>query len=129
MVDPVLSPFKFNTFNSVDSYPKPNSLHNKVVLEILFLYIIKNINIYSVIFLISLIKHKILSIFLIISPHTGGVFATLMPKEEYFSKALYTFDIGQNDLTAGFFSNKSIEQVIATVPDIVNSFLTSIKVP
>lgn len=52
-----------------------------------------------------------------------------MPKEEYFSKALYTFDIGQNDLTAGFLGNKSIQQVNATVPDIVSSFSTSIKVP
>lgn len=52
-----------------------------------------------------------------------------MPKEEYFSKALYTFDIGQNDLTAGFFmSNSTLPQVNATVPDIVNSFSANIKV-
>nr|XP_012570621.1 uncharacterized protein LOC101514585 [Cicer arietinum] len=57
----------------------------------------------------------------------GGVFATLMPKEDYFSKALYTFDIGQNDLTAGFFSNATLEQVNATIPDMVNTFIENIK--
>ncbi|AES59828.1 GDSL-like lipase/acylhydrolase [Medicago truncatula] len=57
----------------------------------------------------------------------GGVFATLIPKEEYFSKALYTFDIGQNDLTGGFFGNVTIQQVNATIPDIVNNFIVNIK--
>jgi len=52
----------------------------------------------------------------------------LIPKEDYFSKALYTFDIGQNDLTAGFFGNKTIQQVNATVPDIVKNFIENIKV-
>ncbi|CAL5206635.1 unnamed protein product [Lathyrus oleraceus] len=57
----------------------------------------------------------------------GGVFSTLVPKEDYFSKALYTFDIGQNDLTAGFFGNTSIPQVNATIPDIVGKFIENIK--
>nr|AAC26810.1 early nodule-specific protein [Medicago truncatula] len=57
----------------------------------------------------------------------GGVFATLIPKEDYFSKALYIFDIGQNDLTIGFFGNKTIQQVNATVPDIVNNYIENIK--
>ncbi|CAJ2674466.1 esterase-like isoform X2 [Trifolium pratense] len=56
-----------------------------------------------------------------------GIFATLTPKEDYFSKALYTFDIGQNDLTGGFFSNATIQQINATVPDIVNNFIENIK--
>ena len=51
-----------------------------------------------------------------------------MPMEEYFQKALYTFDIGQNDLGAGFFGKKSIEEVNASVPNIVNTFLTNVKV-
>jgi hypothetical protein len=50
-----------------------------------------------------------------------------MPKEEYFQKALYTFDIGQNDLGAGFFGNMSVEEVNASVPNIVNTFLTNVK--
>lgn len=51
----------------------------------------------------------------------------LMPKEEYFSKALYTLDIGQNDLGAGFSGNKSIEEVTAFVPFIINRFFITIR--
>ncbi|KAJ6774235.1 ESTERASE-LIKE ISOFORM X1 [Salix purpurea] len=57
----------------------------------------------------------------------GGAFAQLMPMEEYFQKALYTFDIGHNDLGAGFFGNMSFEEVNASVPNIVNTFLTNVK--
>ncbi|KAM0940155.1 putative alpha-L-fucosidase [Dioscorea sansibarensis] len=42
----------------------------------------------------------------------GGVFGSLMPKKDYFEKALYTFDIGQNDLTDLFFSNQSADYYI-----------------
>ncbi|XP_062023010.1 esterase-like isoform X2 [Rosa rugosa] len=59
--------------------------------------------------------------------HRGGIFASLMPKEEYFSKALYTFDIGQNDLGEGFFGNMTIQEVNASVPDIITGFSTNIK--
>ncbi|ONK57794.1 uncharacterized protein A4U43_C09F4160 [Asparagus officinalis] len=55
----------------------------------------------------------------------GGVFKGLMPKEEYFSKALYTVDIGQNDLTAGYFSNKSEEDFI---PNAMMEFSRVIKI-
>lgn len=58
----------------------------------------------------------------------GGVFSQLMPKEESFSRALYTFDIGQNDLTYGYFSNMSTDQVRAYVPDVLDQFRTVIKV-
>ncbi|KAK8529371.1 hypothetical protein V6N13_102294 [Hibiscus sabdariffa] len=51
----------------------------------------------------------------------GGVYEALMPKEEHFSNALYTFDIGQNDLTAGYFSNMSTDEVKAFVPDYIYS--------
>lgn len=57
----------------------------------------------------------------------GGIFARLMPREEYFEKALYTFDIGQNDLGAGFFS-MSVEEVNASVPDMINAFSTNVEV-
>ncbi|KAK7385191.1 hypothetical protein VNO78_30904 [Psophocarpus tetragonolobus] len=57
----------------------------------------------------------------------GGVFATLMPKEEYFSEALYTFDIGQNDLTAGFFVNNNPQQVKDSIPDIIKTFTSNLK--
>ncbi|KAK7275637.1 hypothetical protein RIF29_16757 [Crotalaria pallida] len=59
--------------------------------------------------------------------HQGGIFATLMPKEEYFSNALYTFDIGQNDITAGFLGNMTVQQVNASVPDVVESFSANVK--
>ncbi|KAM0062410.1 putative alpha-L-fucosidase [Helianthus debilis subsp. tardiflorus] len=55
------------------------------------------------------------------------VFKKLMPKVEDFSRALYTFDIGQNDLTAGLFQNLTVEEVRASVPDIVGQFKTVIK--
>lgn len=56
----------------------------------------------------------------------GGIFARLMPREEYFEKALYTFDIGQNDLGAGFF-RMSVEEVNASVPDMINAFSTNVE--
>ena len=58
----------------------------------------------------------------------GGFFGPLMPKEEDFSRALYTFDIGQNDLTYGYFSNMSTDEVTAYVPDVLDQFKTVIKV-
>ncbi|GMN51782.1 hypothetical protein TIFTF001_020942 [Ficus carica] len=57
----------------------------------------------------------------------GEIHAKLMSREEYFKRALYTFDIGQNDLGEGFFSNKSLQEVNQSVPDIVNSFSTNFK--
>ncbi|KAG9150602.1 hypothetical protein Leryth_008068 [Lithospermum erythrorhizon] len=57
----------------------------------------------------------------------GGVFKGLLPKEEDFSKALYTFDIGQNDITAGFFANLTADQVRASMPDILDQFKTVVK--
>lgn len=58
----------------------------------------------------------------------GDVFKRLMPPKEYFTRALYTFDIGQNDLGAGFFGNKSIAEVNASVPTILSRFSTDVKV-
>ena len=52
-----------------------------------------------------------------------------MPMEEYFSKALYTFDIGQNDLgDEGIFRNMTVQELNASVPDIITGFSTNIKV-
>ncbi|KAG4383405.1 hypothetical protein GLYMA_13G079700v4 [Glycine max] len=56
----------------------------------------------------------------------GGTFASLMPKEEYFTEALYTFDIGQNDLMAGIFS-KTVPLITASIPDLVMTFKLNIK--
>lgn len=52
----------------------------------------------------------------------------MLPKEDYFSQALYTFDIGQNDLTAGYKLNMTIQQVKAYVPDVLGQFSNGIKV-
>ncbi|KAJ6809388.1 GDSL esterase/lipase-like [Iris pallida] len=57
----------------------------------------------------------------------GGIFKDLMPREDYFTRALYTFDIGQNDLTSGYFSNMSTEEVKATIPDILSKFKSAIQ--
>ncbi|XP_020680858.1 GDSL esterase/lipase At3g26430 [Dendrobium catenatum] len=57
----------------------------------------------------------------------GAVFRDLLPNEEYFSKALYTFDIGQNDLTAGYFLGMTTEEVKENIPDILDQFAVAIK--
>ncbi|WCJ44643.1 GDSL-like Lipase/Acylhydrolase superfamily protein [Euphorbia peplus] len=57
----------------------------------------------------------------------GGVFAELMPKEESFSKALYMFDIGQNDIGVGLLTGKSIQEVNASIPNIINKLSTIVE--
>ncbi|XP_059657827.1 GDSL esterase/lipase At3g26430-like isoform X2 [Cornus florida] len=57
----------------------------------------------------------------------GGVFEGLLPKTEDFSRALYTFDIGQNDLWAGYLLNMTMDQIRAYVPDALEQFKTTIK--
>lgn len=52
----------------------------------------------------------------------------LLPEEEYFEKGLYTIDIGHNDLTEGLYSNLTVEQVNATVPDIIGNLSAHVKV-
>ncbi|KAI5355303.1 hypothetical protein L3X38_008198 [Prunus dulcis] len=59
--------------------------------------------------------------------HQGGIFPSLMPMESNFSKALYTFDIAQNDLAEGFSDNLTVQQVNASVPDIISGFSANIK--
>ncbi|KAL6960320.1 hypothetical protein U1Q18_041820 [Sarracenia purpurea var. burkii] len=49
-----------------------------------------------------------------------------LPKPEDFSKALYTFDIGQNDLSVGF-RKLSDQQLRAAIPDIVNQFASAVQ--
>lgn len=45
-----------------------------------------------------------------------------------FSRALYAFDIGQNDLTAGYFLNMTTDEVRAFIPDVLGQFKTYVKV-
>ncbi|KAH6825273.1 GDSL-like Lipase/Acylhydrolase superfamily protein [Perilla frutescens var. hirtella] len=56
-----------------------------------------------------------------------GFFHDLLPEKDYFSRALYTFDIGQNDLTAGYDLNLTTEEVKAQVPDMLGQFSNVIK--
>ncbi|PON36615.1 Lipase [Parasponia andersonii] len=49
-----------------------------------------------------------------------------LPNPEEFSKALYTFDIGQNDLSVGF-RKLSSEQQLAALPDIVNQLAKAVQ--
>ncbi|XP_060171809.1 GDSL esterase/lipase At3g27950-like [Lycium barbarum] len=48
-----------------------------------------------------------------------------IPKPEDFSKALYTFDIGQNDLSYGFQHTREA-QVRASIPHILDNFTQAI---
>ncbi|KAL1207355.1 Alpha-L-fucosidase 3 [Cardamine amara subsp. amara] len=57
----------------------------------------------------------------------GGIYTTILPEADSFSQALYTFDIGQNDLTAAYFANKTVEQVETEVPEIISQFRNAIK--
>ncbi|XP_057953608.1 GDSL esterase/lipase At5g14450-like [Malania oleifera] len=52
--------------------------------------------------------------------------ARKLPVPEDFSKALYTFDIGQNDLSVGF-RTMSLDQLRAAIPDIVGQLATAVQ--
>ncbi|KAH7853205.1 hypothetical protein Vadar_034781 [Vaccinium darrowii] len=49
-----------------------------------------------------------------------------IPRPEDFPKALYSFDIGQNDLSFGF-QNSPEEQVRASIPDILDQFSKAVQ--
>ncbi|KAI3983138.1 hypothetical protein MKX01_030860 [Papaver californicum] len=48
-----------------------------------------------------------------------------LPKPEDFSKALYTFDIGQNDLQVGLSTSES--EARASIPNILDQFSTAVQ--
>lgn len=50
-----------------------------------------------------------------------------IPKPDDFSKAIYTFDIGQNDLSYGF-QHTHEAQVRASIPQILDNFTQAIHV-
>ncbi|KAJ9152839.1 hypothetical protein P3X46_026354 [Hevea brasiliensis] len=52
--------------------------------------------------------------------------AEKLPRPEEFAKALYTFDIGQNDLSVGF-RKMSFDQLRAALPDIVNQLASAVQ--
>ncbi|TKY50422.1 GDSL esterase/lipase [Spatholobus suberectus] len=49
-----------------------------------------------------------------------------LPRPENFSNALYTFDIGQNDLAFGL-QHTSVEQVIKSILDILSQFFQAVQ--
>ncbi|KAH9625357.1 hypothetical protein KSS87_015186 [Heliosperma pusillum] len=57
----------------------------------------------------------------------GGFFESLMPKDDYFASALYTIDIGQNDLTTSYKLNMSNEEVKAIVPDVLSRYAKTVR--
>lgn len=107
-------PLMFSLFSSLISKQDPNSLANKVQKKPFPLNFEWKLN------------NLIICYFDFFG--TGGVFEKLLPKEEYFSQALYTFDIGQNDLTAGYKLNMTTEQVKAYIPDVLGQFSNVIRV-
>lgn len=50
-----------------------------------------------------------------------------LPRSEDYARALYTFDIGQNDLHAGILSMTE-EQVKTYIPTIINEFASVVQV-
>jgi len=58
---------------------------------------------------------------------TEPPFKSGLPRNEEFSKALYTIDIGQNDLAIGL-QNTSEEQVKRSIPDILSQFSQAVQV-
>lgn len=58
----------------------------------------------------------------------GGLLQNLVPKKDYFSRALHTIDVGQNDLATGLFYNMTTKEVKAIVPDVVHQITLTIKV-
>ncbi|OMO69274.1 Lipase, GDSL [Corchorus olitorius] len=49
-----------------------------------------------------------------------------LPRPEDFAKALYTFDIGQNDLSVGF-RKMNFDQLRAAMPDITNQLASAVQ--
>lgn len=108
----------FNWFNSpISSYD-----HNLFAIEVLqsFKLLIPNLIKTSSFFNVCICKFLVIEL--------GGVFKKLLPRKEYFSQALYTFDIGQNDLTTGLKLNMTTDQIKAYIPDVLDQFSNAIRV-
>ncbi|XP_021733716.1 GDSL esterase/lipase At5g14450-like [Chenopodium quinoa] len=51
---------------------------------------------------------------------------SVLPRQEDFAKALYTFDIGQNDLSVAFRTMNN-EQIRAAIPNIISQFSSAVQ--
>ncbi|KAK9684648.1 hypothetical protein RND81_10G222700 [Saponaria officinalis] len=59
--------------------------------------------------------------------HAKNPFArSVLPRQEDFSKALYTFDIGQNDLSVAFRTLND-DQIRAAIPNIISQFSSAVQ--
>lgn len=70
-------------------------------------------------------KQELYDIFCIIGE--DAPFKSRLPKSMDFSNALYTIDIGQNDLSFGFMSSDP-QSVRSTIPDILSQFSQGLQV-
>ncbi|XP_054815529.1 GDSL esterase/lipase At3g27950-like [Prosopis cineraria] len=61
-----------------------------------------------------------------LSGNRTELFQSSLPRPDEFSKALYTFDIGQNDLSYGF-QHTSEEQVRSSIPNILEIFNQAVQ--
>ncbi|WCJ38865.1 GDSL-like Lipase/Acylhydrolase superfamily protein [Euphorbia peplus] len=59
--------------------------------------------------------------------NNGGVFASLVPPTDYFTKGIYTFDIGHNDIVGHYFLKKTVDQVKQVIPDMISELSKVIK--
>ncbi|XP_010414923.1 PREDICTED: GDSL esterase/lipase At1g54790-like isoform X3 [Camelina sativa] len=57
---------------------------------------------------------------------TGRRYEKYLPPLDYYSKGLYMIDIGQNDIAGAFYS-KSLDQVLASIPSILETFELGLK--
>ncbi|XP_010553740.1 PREDICTED: GDSL esterase/lipase At1g54790 isoform X1 [Tarenaya hassleriana] len=70
------------------------------------------------------LRFKSRSLELIAKP--GRKYEKYVPAEDYFGKGLYMIDIGQNDIAGAFYS-KTLDQLIASFPSILEEFESGLK--
>jgi len=58
---------------------------------------------------------------------SGRKYEKYLPPIDYYSKGLYMIDIGQNDIAGAFYS-KTLDQVLASIPSILETFEAGLKV-
>ncbi|CAA7047605.1 unnamed protein product [Microthlaspi erraticum] len=57
---------------------------------------------------------------------TGRKYEKYLPPLDYYAKGLYMIDIGQNDIAGAFYS-KTLDQVLASIPSILEAFEAGLK--
>lgn len=57
----------------------------------------------------------------------GRKYEKYLPPLDYYAKGLYMIDIGQNDIAGAFYS-KTLDQVLASIPSILETFEAGLKV-